>query len=245
MEPSKFWRGRIAKKRAALKRPAALANFRANELGHDIDDCGSHVQPDKRISRIWRAWEKLGHRIDKDLLYLVDEIDAGRPAREKVGEYNATSGSIEFAFLATRLRQYLRNSTCEIGGGYGGLARALKETVRHRYAMVDYPELQTVQQYYLERAGFPDIAFLSPGEKLISADLYINTRSMMEMDYEQVDWYIREIDTQANIGAHFFSMNRDKLTNMRDWAIPKSWKPVFDQPYPMYEIFRMQLWEIA
>lgn len=248
MEPSEFWVERLAEKQRILEtNPDAIERFRRNHLGMDIDDVANAIvrfpgreQRGEATARnaTRQAWNVLGKHIDADLVQLVEEKPAGRPVTAKAGGHRATTSSIEFAYLATRLRPWLGDHTLEIGAGYGGLARALLETKSHDYTIVDYGVVQQIQQYYL---GDDDrVNYLDPGDELPYANLYINTRSMFEMTLEQIEWYGEQMKGQA----HFFSMNRSKFHDMDEWPLPQNWELVYDEPHPMRSAFRMRLWFI-
>lgn len=253
MKPSPFWKQLLLDKEEALaQRPDLIETFRTNVIGEKIDDVANALMmyPGRRIqcensarNATRQAWNILAKFIDVDLMYLVEEKKNGRPIMANVGRHHATTSSVEFAYIATKLRQFLGDHTCEIGGGYGGLARALLGAHHHSYTLVDFPVIQHVQQYYLAgEDGEVDgrIKYLDPGEPLPEADLYINMRSMFEMTLEQIEWYLSEMTGPA----HFFSMNRDKETLMEDWPIPPDWYVVNEQSHPMRSSFKMTVWYI-
>ncbi len=252
MKPSPHWEQKIIDKEKALERsPELIETFRSNILGKNIDDVANAVttQAERRRGEnqarnaTRQAWNTLGRLIDVDLLHLVDEKSNGKPVMGRAGKYRATTGSVEFAYLATKLRPLLGEHTCEIGAGYGGLARALLGAHDHRYTIVDFPVIQRVQRYYLadENGEVDDrVSYLDPGDPLPEADLYINTRSMMEMTLEQVEWYLSEMKGPSN----FFTMNRDRCNKVDEWVVPQDWYVVKEETHPMRLVFKMVTWSI-
>jgi putative sugar O-methyltransferase len=125
----------------------------------------------------------------------------------------------------------------EIGGGYGGLGVKLKRLFpQATLVFADLPEVNAVQEYYVRR-NFPDAKILTyqelkrSGAKLDrttlssydfvilpgwlieefaddSADLVINTRSMMEMDFEVIRFYFSHIQRILRVNGFFYCVNR-------------------------------------
>ena len=128
---------------------------------------------------------------------------------------------------------------CELGGGYGNLARILKLVHAERrftYVILDLPQMLPVSGYFL-RANFPD-ARIGLWDELREADLsretlsrydfvllpnwdierlpdsgvdaVINTASLAEMDQEIVANYLHQIRRIIAGGGHFYTVNRDR-----------------------------------
>jgi putative sugar O-methyltransferase len=124
----------------------------------------------------------------------------------------------------------------EIGGGYGGFANSwLSVTNGGKYLDFDLPEILLMASYYL-MCAFPDKRFLLFGEsenngpvtpELIneydvillpnfrlpdlasnSVDLFINTNSLSEMDYDTVAEYVSQIVRSSK--RYFFHVNSDR-----------------------------------
>lgn len=124
----------------------------------------------------------------------------------------------------------------EIGGGYGGFANSWLSTCSDgKYIDFDLPEILLMASYYLMSA-FPEKRFLLFGEAgnndpitpeltkdydvvLLpnfrlpqlasdSVDLFINTHSLSEMNYEIVAEYVSQIARSTR--RYFFHVNSDK-----------------------------------
>jgi len=142
-------------------------------------------------------------------------------------------------YFSELLEDIGRPVIAEIGSGYGAFARyILKEKKDVVYIGFDLPEVVLVLSYFL-LSYFPDKKFILFGEKeeerismmdieqndLIlmpisslpslagsSVDLFLNTRSFSEMDYVQVETYLKEIARICR--GYFFHENSGS-------AIPK------------------------
>lgn len=89
------------------------------------------------------------------------------------------------ASTSTSIEDYGR--VLEFGGGYGEMARIVRETgMSGSYTIVDLPELSALQRYYLSLAGIDDVAVsdidgLTPSEVTgRDAGLFIATWSLSE-----------------------------------------------------------------
>ncbi len=120
---------------------------------------------------------------------------------------------------------------CEIGGGFGGLARIIIKNYNTKYILIDLPEANLMSAYYLKE-HFPekrlflysdylanpnkrkfddfDIIILPPWckfEKDIKIDFFINARSMMEMKISTIKNYFDLICTHISHGGFFLNIN--------------------------------------
>ena len=106
---------------------------------------------------------------------------------------------------------------CEIGGGFGSLARIIISQSKVKYFLIDLPETNLLSAFYLnehfkDKKIFTyekvtndeinekdiaqyDIIILPPWVHLTSVkiDLFINTRSMMEMNFSVINDYFKFI----------------------------------------------------
>jgi hypothetical protein len=146
----------------------------------------------------------------------------------------------------------------EIGGGYGGLANKLKlHFPSMSYVCFDLPEALTLQAFYLSEL-WPDARFylfadmeegkpyapeqydftLLPGwfSKLMSAesvDLFINTRSMMEMNRETIANYFSDIQRAIKVGGAFFNVNRYRKDTVGE--------PICFRNYPYDDLWSVKI----
>jgi putative sugar O-methyltransferase len=151
----------------------------------------------------------------------------------------------------------------DIGGGYGGLVAKLKRLYPNSLCILfDLPEVNVIQAYYINGA-FPDarifyyIDYKSQGIKTLVpgaydfailpgwtisglpgkfVDLVINTRSMMEMNLETINFYFSEIQRIVKPGGMFYCVNRySKSTvgqsiRIKDYPFDDKWFLALSQP---------------
>ena len=122
---------------------------------------------------------------------------------------------------------------CEIGGGYGSLASIILNNHDVKYILIDLPRANLQQHYYLKKL-FPekkiftisdmktnlltldmlrshDIfilpSFIELSESL-KVDLFINTRSFMEMNKKTIKSYFSMIQSSISESGFFLNVNR-------------------------------------
>ena len=137
---------------------------------------------------------------------------------------------------------------CEIGGGYGALARMIISNHDCKYILIDLPETNVLSTYYLQEHFYPnkeilhfcdlnkptlsskdienfDIVIIPPSIQFdsdLGVDLFVNTRSFMEMNLATVDKYFNLIQTNINTNGFFLNINRyHKSTSNEDNMIAK------------------------
>ena len=158
----------------------------------------------------------------------------------------------------------------EIGGGFGHLARIILNNYDCKYFCIDLPEANLLTSYYLheslppkkiytyddylkEKDGFVssdnidnfDIFILPPWAKFndeLKIDLFINTRSMMEIEFAVIKKYFNIIHKSISDDGFFLNINRyTKDTvgypiNFSDYPYDNNWevtlsKKSFKQPH--------------
>jgi len=121
---------------------------------------------------------------------------------------------------------------CEIGSGFGSLARIILNNYDTKYILIDLPEANLLTSFYLKE-HYPnkkfylyddylkdtplknldnfDIYILPPWckfEKSLKADFFINTRSMMEMNMNIIKKYFDLIHSHISAEGFFLNINR-------------------------------------
>jgi|GEM_PF-1518834 len=178
--------------------------------------------------------------------------------------YNAWRGSNFLSTLATDSPVIV-----EIGGGYGGLGHKLKKlSPKAKVILLDLPESITLQTYYLSQL-YPEATLLTyhdfkekgaqaltdtdydfavlpgwiAGElQTETIDLFINTRSLMEMNRATVDEYMSVINRCTKAGGAFYCVNRyikstvGEDIRVKDYQFDEKWsfaisEPVWDQEW--------------
>lgn len=211
-----------------------LKNFFSNDLSDGIDN-SRLIDKQIVIKNYLNLCDKYS---EKSILNLfVDQKKKfGNPKnfynyKDKIISYN----DIFLINFYLQIEKYLsneKNIILEIGGGYGGLARIFSKNKNCSYILIDLPEVNLISSYYL-KSHFPEKKFLLykdliknnriniqefdfiilppwslPFIENIKIDLFINIRSMMEMDVSSINKYFEYIQKQSNINSYFLNANR-------------------------------------
>tara|TARA_Y100000768_G_scaffold386625_1_gene375498 strand:- start:2755 stop:3699 length:945 start_codon:yes stop_codon:yes gene_type:complete len=157
---------------------------------------------------------------------------------------------------------------CEIGGGYGSLARMICSKHKCKYILIDLPEANLLSGYYLNEhfsnkgkkilyfsdlkkdilsqndIEHFDIIIIPPNIEFshdLSIDLFINTRSMMEMTKNTIQQYFHLIQNNIHNDGYFLNINRyikktvgEKIMISR-YPYDKDWKVVLSEKAFMQE----------
>lgn len=210
-----------------------LLNFRSNSLSDGLDDkflieeqksIFTDLLIDVGVEFVFDnlSEKNIGNSLD---CFVIENkyIDAGRNFHIRwlydLEQYVFTKKSIGIV--------------CEIGGGYGSLAEKIISNQSCKYILIDLPETNLLSSYYLTE-HFKDLKFLMYDQVVddrltvsqiedfdvfivppwvglddsIQIDLFINTRSMMEMNFEIIEEYFDLIHKHAYEGSFFFNINR-------------------------------------
>jgi len=230
IQKSKHWKK--FDRRNHLYKAENLENFRNNELSEGLDDSYSPAEQ-KEIFKDLTA--ELGK--DFVLSNLTEKNVGNSRQHFKIGDKFVDGGQnfhikwlyeLEtFVFSKTKI-----NYVCEIGGGYGSLAQKIRSKIDCKYILIDLPEANMLSSYYLAK-HFPNLKFLlcddikgktvskedidkydiiiiPPWYKIkgVKIDLFINTRSMMEMNFKVIKKYFDLIHTNITDDGYFFNVNR-------------------------------------
>lgn len=228
---SKYWEQYDSRKH--LYKEDYLEDFRNNSLSDNLDDRNFNLPEQKEIfcdllielgeDFVFRNlnYKNVGN---PEQYFKIDNkfVDAGQNFHIK-WLHELTN------FVFSRIKV---NYVCEIGGGYGSFAQKIRSNVDCKYILVDLPEANLLSSYYLSR-HFPHLKFLlcdeiqgkSVSKEQIDAydfiiippwyhmndlkiDLFINTRSMMEMNSEVIKEYFDFIHNTISDDGFFFNINR-------------------------------------
>ena len=121
---------------------------------------------------------------------------------------------------------------CEIGGGFGQLSKLLIKNTKSKIILIDLPETNFLSSYFLME-NFKELKFLlydkvendcvnlthiakydviivPPWVILdnIIIDIFINIRSMMEMDFNTISHYFELIHNTTSQNGYFVNVNR-------------------------------------
>lgn len=151
---------------------------------------------------------------------------------------------------------------CEIGGGFGSFSELFIKNYNNKMVLIDLPEANLMSSYYL-RKQFPkkrfflfddykktaylskdefdksDIIILPPNcdiDKNIQFDLIINTRSMMEMNFDVITSYFDFIHLHSKVGGYFLNINRyekksvGSAIRISEYPYDRNWKVIISMP---------------
>jgi len=153
-------------------------------------------------------------------------------------------------------------SFCDIGGGYGSFSELFIKNYNMKLLSIDLPEANLMTSYYLKET-FPekkfylfdnykkknhlsyeeylsnDIIILPPNcnyDEKIKIDLFINTRSMMEMNFDVIKKYFSFIQNYSHGESFFLNVNRYEKTSVgypiriSDYPYDKNWQVLISKP---------------
>ena len=152
---------------------------------------------------------------------------------------------------------------CEIGGGFGSFPELIIKRHNIKFLSIDLPEANLLSTYFLKES-FPEKKFflyddyVNNGNKItkeiislfdifilppniliadeIKIQLFINTRSMMEMDFNVISNYFNLIQNHISNEGYFLNVNRyEKRTvgsNIRiaEYPYDDKWKVIISRP---------------
>ena len=211
-----------------LRDKTKLASFRRNSLNDDLEDRASWFSTAA-------AYRRLAAITGSDWIGAFAETSVGNPRTRRVDGLAINFHEIVLCQYLHTIQNFTSDPSIivEIGGGYGGLAHKLKRLFRQsHYVSLDLPEALTLQAYYLSQLNpaarfylFDDFVAGKPIEPerydftllpgwLASnlpddfADLFINTRSFMEMNADVIEDYFLQIGRCLKTGGMFYNVNR-------------------------------------
>jgi len=260
---SGHWRRLMGRKQGFVADQVLWESFRANVVTEGLDNANVPEAAVERVrQRCLRIHAEIAPRIRAEYQPYLEETTIGRPRRFEIGGRNVSQSSLEYTYMLTRLGPFLAGARTlvEIGAGFGGLARLLKLAFPDlRLVLLDLPEASAIQTYFLNQA-FPDARFLYaedvahlerlpetdfdfailPGSATAllaerSMDLFVNTRSMMEMDPPVVAAYLEVIQRALREGGGFYCVNRlAKVSRLRDYPFDARWYAALWEPWPTF-----------
>jgi putative sugar O-methyltransferase len=190
--------------------PPSLENFRRDPALWHIDNSNPTRRGANDVElRTHLAYEAVVPLLSETTKPLIVESERGNPYVYLINEKQVSYASIEYAYMAEILYQNVDRPKIivEIGAGFGGLAKMLLALWADvEYYIIDFPEILRIQQYYLADVD-ENVYYLEPPDihlNFTDTDLWINSRSMMEMVNEEQAKYVEVI---RDTGGKFFSLN--------------------------------------
>ena len=245
--------------RKILYKTENLPNFRNNFLSSGLDDQSVSTAIIK--NNFFKLKKKINIKfIENNLLTKnIGNLKNFIYYKKKILDY----GQLFFIYWLHLIKKKIKNINfiCEIGGGYGGFAeKIITNYPGAKYLIIDLPEANFLSGYFLSH-NFPnkkillayernrekiyksdfkkyDIIIIPPWFRVekIKFDLFINTRSMMEMDKEIIFNYFKFIQNNISKKGFFFNANRyfkNTVTNpikLIDYPYDNNWKTLISRP---------------
>ena len=209
-----------------------IKDFRKNKLFLNLDDKAPNIN--KLIFFFNQLIKKTGKKFIEQNLDInnVGNNQHNFKYKKYFVDFNLLH-AINFLFeIITNTNIKNNMLICEIGGGYGHLAKLIINNFHSKILLIDLPEANYLSSYYLME-NFKELRFLlysniksnyldteiindydviirPPWVKInnIQFDLFINIRSMMEMDLEIIQEYFNIIQKNLRTGGHFVNINR-------------------------------------
>lgn len=230
LHKSKHWEKNYKKKIELIKNKD-LENFRNNKLsdGLDVKSYDLKIQKKNLNDLIKDCGLKF---VYKNLCKKnIGNLKYYGKLKDKFLDNNQFY-SIKWLYILKKiLKKNDINLACEIGGGFGCFAEKLIKNFNCKYILVDLPEANIISAYYLSK-HFPkkkiflynskvniidkkilnkyDILIIPPWIKFkeTKIDLFLNTRSFMEMNKKIIKNYFDLINRNIKVGGFFFNNNR-------------------------------------
>jgi hypothetical protein len=260
---SGHWRRLMGRKKGFVHDDALWPRFRANVVSEGLDNANVPDAAALRVRRrCERIHAEIAGRIPEPFRGYLEEVPIGQPRTFEIAGRRVSQSSLEYTYMLARLAPFLGGARIivEIGAGFGGLARLLKLAFPElRLVLLDLPEASAIQTYFLNEA-FPQSRFLyaedavdllalpesgfdfailpgSAGRMLApsSVDVFVNTRSMMEMDLGVIEDYFAVVQRATREGGRFYCVNRlAKVSRLADYPFDDRWFAALFEPWPTF-----------
>jgi putative sugar O-methyltransferase len=239
-----------------------LFNFRNNSLSSGLDDQNDKLIINKLYLRLQKKipLKFINKNLtNKNIGNLKNYILLKKKKHTKIIDY----GQLFFIYWLFFLKRKVKKIKyiCEIGAGYGGFSeKIIRNYSNLKYLIIDLPEANFLSSYFLTK-NFPnkkillaykkkrkfiyksdfnkyDIIIIPPWyiARNIKFDLFINTRSMMEMDKNIIFEYFEFIQKNISEKGYFLNINRyfkNSVQNplkLTDYPYDNNWNVLMSQP---------------
>jgi putative sugar O-methyltransferase len=228
---SKYWKQSIKRKKKLFD-IKNLKNFRNNGLSKNIDeDYINKKQSEKYFKQLILEYgfNKIKRFLNKKNIGNLKHINSYKGYLYSVSDLFLIKYLLD---IEKKINFSDINIICEIGQGFGLLSSKFFILKKFKYIMVDLPESNFITAYYLKKR-FPkekiiqdidlkdnkitaedlkkgNIFIISPWIKIhnIKPNLFINTRSMMEMNSKSIKEYFKLINNNISRNGYFLCINR-------------------------------------
>ena len=239
-----------------------LINFRNDgKLSGDLDDQNEHFTFKLYSEIINQISEQyvLNNLPQKN----IGNSNVLIPYKDVLVDYNKLIHIYWFWIIENKILKNTKiNNICEIGGGFGSFSELFIKNYDTKTFLIDLPEANLMSTYYLKEL-YPqkkfylfddykkneflskldfdeyDIIILPPNckiDKKIKIDFFINTRSMMEMNFDVIKSYFDFIHQHIIDDGYFLNINRYEKTSVghpiriSEYPYDKNWKVIISEP---------------
>jgi len=261
-QKSEHWKTRYKLKRFTIEN---LVNFRSNDLSQGLDDSATAVAGDfpflvyAQVVNQTSEDYVLSNLPKKN----IGNSKAFIKYKNTFLDYNKL---IHIHWFNDVEKNVLNNNQilnfCEIGGGFGSFAELFIRNYNLKFLSIDLPEANIMSSYYLKE-NFPDknfylyddykknnylsyedflandIIILPPNldiDPKIKIDLFINSRSMMEMNFNTIKSYFGFIQKHVGADGFFLNINRYEKTSVgekiriSEYPYDENWSVIISKP---------------
>ena len=233
-------------------------NFRNNGLSGGLDDQHSNLWLKKNLDKILSY-------VNYDFLKKVAEVQNIGNSKNIIKYENFfvdTNLLNEISWLSSinKKTDIIKNAKiiCEIGSGFGSLASKIKKINQFsKYILIDLPESNILSSFYLSKL-FPkkvfllngvndinnqdlediDFIILNPNTNFnnLSVDLFINTRSMQEMNLKNIAKYFNLVQKNISNNGYLININAyskytvGETVNLSEYNYDKNWNVIISDP---------------
>lgn len=180
---------------SAAKDEAVFAKFKRIPEYHEVLEHCSY--------RLGLAhWDNIRHDYftDEAMMAFLENDKYGSPNKFRFGMFSASPTTIQYisvlSNLITRFGSLQGMRICELGAGYGGQCKILKDMFRvEDYDIIDLYECTLLQQKYLEVVGQGENVFLFTNENYVPQeyDLFISNYAVSEVSPADQLKYVKDI----------------------------------------------------
>jgi len=228
---SRYWHKSIEKKKKLFKLKN-LNNFRSNSLSENIDDFYLNK---KQLYNLFKNLNLLcGIKFIEKFL-ISRNIGKAKKIIKIKNKFITASDLFHIKYiheLKEKIDFKKINTICEIGQGFALLASKLLMIKNFKIILIDLPESNYISSFFINKI-YPkkkiimdidlknqtlseknfkkgDIFILSPWIEIekIKIDLFINSRSMMEMNYKSISNYFELIQKKISDNGYFLCINK-------------------------------------
>ena len=237
-----------------------LVNFRKNGLSYGMDD-----QFYKKKEALFLMKDLINSCGKKFVRSSLEKKNIGNPKKSyKYRNFYYTAHELFLIKFLKELDSNINldkiKVICEIGPGYGLLVSKILKKTKAKIILIDLPEANFLSHYFLSTL-FPkkkifvskdyqytklneknlkkfDIFILTPWDRFpnLKIDLFINTRSMMEMNYSTIEKYFSLINRKIKKNGFFLCVNRYYKDTVGypiefiKYPFDKFWKIIISKP---------------